>query len=208
MRREIIAAASVLALMTGTAMAQSPSPATGSPATGAPTATEMNKSGTTAPGGSAATGSTATGSASGLTGGQLASAESMMGKNVYGTDNEKVGEVEDVILDSNGQARQLVVSSGGFLGIGDKLIAVDINQATWDPQEERVKLSGMTRDQVKEMAEFEYSDTTTSLNRNKDRAGDTVNGAASRSSTGTTGTMTAPGGATGTPPAAPSGTGQ
>ena len=203
MRREIIAAASVLALMTGTAMAQSPSPATGSPATGAPTATEMNKSGTTAPGGSAATGS-----ASGLTGGQLASAESMMGKNVYGTDNEKVGEVEDVILDSNGQARQLVVSSGGFLGIGDKLIAVDINQATWDPQEERVKLSGMTRDQVKEMAEFEYSDTTTSLNRNKDRAGDTVNGAASRSSTGTTGTMTAPGGATGTPPAAPSGTGQ
>ena len=191
MRREIIAAASVLALMTGTAMAQSPSPATGSPATGAPTATEMNKSGTTAPGGSAATGSTATGSASGLTGGQLASAESMMGKNVYGTDNEKVGEVEDVILDSNGQARQLVVSSGGFLGIGDKLIAVDINQATWDPQEERVKLSGMTRDQVKEMAEFEYSDTTTSLNRNKDRAGDTVNGAASRSSTGTTGTGSA-----------------
>ncbi|MDQ2102481.1 PRC-barrel domain-containing protein [Azospirillum isscasi] len=197
MRREIIAAASVLALMTGTAMAQSSSPATGSPATGAPTATEMNKSG-----------SAATGSASGLTGGQLASAENMMGKNVYGTDNEKVGEVEDVILDSNGQARQLVISSGGFLGIGEKQIAVDINQANWDAQQERVQLSGMTRDQVKAMPEFEYSDTTTSLNRNKDRAGDTVNGAASRSSTGTSGTMTAPGGATGTPPAAPSGTGQ
>lgn len=203
MRREIIAAASVLALMTGTAMAQSSSPTTGSPATGAPTATEMNKSGTTAPGGSAATGS-----ASGLTGGQLASAENMMGKNVYGSDNEKVGEVEDVILDSNGQARQLVISSGGFLGIGEKQIAVDFNQANWDAQQERVQLSGMTRDQVKDMAEFEYSDTTTSLNRNKDRAGDTVNGAASRSSTGTTDTMTAPSGATGAPPAAPSGTGQ
>ncbi|WP_188261339.1 PRC-barrel domain-containing protein [Azospirillum tabaci] len=201
MRREIIAAASVLALMTGTAMAQSSSPNTGSTATGAPTATEMNKSGS-------ASGSAASGSASGLTGGQMASAENMMGKNVYGSDNEKVGEVEDVILDSNGQARQLVISSGGFLGIGEKQIAVDINNATWDAQQERVQLSGMTRDQVKEMAEFEYSDTTTSLNRNKDRAGDTVNGAASRSSTGTTGTMTAPGGATGTPPAAPSGTGQ
>ncbi|OYD83345.1 PRC-barrel domain-containing protein [Azospirillum brasilense] len=201
MRREIIAAASVLALMTGTAMAQSSSPTTGSTATGAPTATEMNKSGN-------ASGSAATGSASGLTGGQMASAENMMGKNVYGSDNEKVGEVEDVILDSNGQARQLVISSGGFLGIGEKQIAVDIGKATWDAQKERVQLSGMTRDQVKEMAEFEYSDTTTSLNRNKDRAGDTVNGAASRSSTGTTGTMTAPGGATGTPPAAPSGTGQ
>ncbi|QCO16029.1 PRC-barrel domain containing protein [Azospirillum brasilense] len=201
MRREIIAAASVLALMTGTAMAQTTSPTTGSPTTGAPTATEMNKSGSTP-------GSAATGSAAGLTGGQMASAENMMGKNVYGSDNEKVGEVEDVILDSNGQARQLVISSGGFLGIGEKQIAVDIGNATWDAQQERVQLSGMTRDQVKEMAEFEYSDTTTSLNRNKDKAGDTVNGAASRSSTGTSGTMTAPGGATGTPPAAPSGTGQ
>ncbi|TWA82505.1 sporulation protein YlmC with PRC-barrel domain [Azospirillum brasilense] len=201
MRREIIAAASVLALMTGTAMAQTTSPTTGSPTTGAPTATEMNKSGS-------APGSAATGSAAGLTGGQMASAENMMGKNVYGSDNEKVGEVEDVILDSNGQARQLVISSGGFLGIGEKQIAVDIGNATWDAQQERVQLSGMTRDQVKDMAEFEYSDTTTSLNRNKDKAGDTVNGAASRSSTGTSGTMTAPGGATGTPPAAPSGTGQ
>lgn len=201
MRREIIAAASVLALMTGTAMAQTTSPTTGSPTTGAPTATEMNKSGS-------APGSAATGSASGLTGGQMASAENMMGKNVYGSDNEKVGEVEDVILDSNGQARQLVISSGGFLGIGEKQIAVDIGNANWDAQQERVQLSGMTRDQVKEMPEFEYSDTTTSLNRNKDKAGDTVNGAASRSSTGTSGTMTAPGGATGTPPAAPSGTGQ
>ncbi|CAO3445981.1 hypothetical protein [Azospirillum argentinense] len=197
MRREIIAAASVLALMTGTAMAQTTSPTTGSPTTGAPTATEMNKSG-----------SATTGSAAGLTGGTLASAENMMGKNVYGTDNEKVGEVEDIILDSNGQAQQLVISSGGFLGIGEKQIAVDISNANWDAQQERVQLSGMTRDQVKEMPEFEYSDTTTSLNRNKDKAGDTVNGAASRSSTGTSGTMTAPGGATGTPPAAPSGTGQ
>ncbi|AWJ83140.1 hypothetical protein TSH58p_06145 [Azospirillum sp. TSH58] len=203
MRREIIAAASVLALMTGTAMAQTTSPTTGSPATGAPTATEMNNSGSTMPGGSAATGS-----ASGLTGGTLASAENMMGKNVYGTDNEKVGEVEDIILDSNGQAQQLVISSGGFLGIGEKQIAVDISNANWDAQQERVQLSGMTRDQVKAMPEFEYSDTTTSLNRNKDKAGDTVNGAASRDATGTSGTMTAPGGATGTPPAAPTGTGQ
>ncbi|GAA4253062.1 PRC-barrel domain containing protein [Azospirillum formosense] len=206
MRREIIAAASVLALMTGTAMAQTTSPTTGSPTTGAPTATEMNKS-SSAPG-NATTGSAATGSASDLTGGQMASAETMMGKNVYGTDNEKVGEVEDIILDSNGKAQQLVISSGGFLGIGEKQIAVDIGKANWDAQQERVQLSGMTRDQVKEMPEFEYSDTTTSLNRNKDKAGDTVNGAASRSSTGTSGTMTAPGGATGTPPAAPSGTGQ
>ncbi|WP_448203048.1 PRC-barrel domain-containing protein [Azospirillum sp. sgz302134] len=208
MRREIIAAASVLALMTGVAMAQSTAPGTGNPAAGGPTATEknqtgksqadMNKAGSTAATQTPAN-QTATTGASSLTGGQMASAEHMMGKNVYGKDNEKLGEVDDIILDSNGQAKQLVISSGGFLGIGERKIAVDVNQANWDQNQNRIQLSGMTRDDVKNMPEFQYSDTTTSLNRNKDKAGSTTNDAASRSSTGTANTPTAPSGTTGTP---------
>lgn len=190
MRREIFAAASVLALMTGAAFAQSStSPGTGNPATGGPTATEMNQTGQAQSGKSQ----------SGLTGGQLASAEHLLGKNVYGKDNEKVGEVEDIILDTNGQAKQIVISSGGFLGIGEKQVAVDYSQANWDQNQDRVQLSGMSRDEIKNMPEFKYSDTTTSLNRNKDKAGSTTNDAASRSSTGTTGNTTAPSGTTMTP---------
>lgn len=193
MRREIIAAASVLALMSGAAVAQSTSPGTGSAATGGPTATEKNQTGQTQM--QNQTSQTQSGQTQpGLTGGQLASAEHLLGKNVYGKDNEKVGEVEDIILDSNGQAKQIVISSGGFLGIGEKQIAVDYNQANWDQNKDRVQLSGMSRDEVKNMPEFKYSDTTTSLNRNKDKAGSTTNDAASRSSTGTTGNMGAPSG--------------
>lgn len=180
MRRTIIAAASVLALMTGSAIAQSQSstaPATGNPAAGGPTATNMNQTGQT-----------------NLTGGQMASAENLMGKNVYGKDNEKVGEVEDVIIDASGQAKQLVISSGGFLGIGEKQIAVDYNQAQWDQQQNRIHLSGMSRDDVKTMPEFKYSDTTTSLNRNKDKNAGSTNNAASPANTGTgTGTATGSG---------------
>ncbi|MCW2236582.1 PRC-barrel domain-containing protein [Azospirillum canadense] len=188
MRREIFAAASVLALMTGAAFAQSSTtPGTGNPAAGGPTATEMNQTGKT---------QTEMKQSSGLTGGQLASAEHLLGKHVYGKDNEKVGEVEDIILDSTGQAKQIVISSGGFLGIGEKQIAVDYSQANWDQNQDRVQLSGMSRDEVKNMPEFKYSDTTTSLNRNKDKAGSTTNDAASRSSTGTTGNTMAPSGTT------------
>ena len=119
-----------------------------------------------------------------LTGGQMASVEVLMGKNVYGKDNEKVGEVEDVILDSNGKAQQLVIASGGFLGIGEKQIAVDYSQAQWDQQQNRIHLSGMSRDDVKSLPEFKYSDTTTSLNRNKDRNAGSSNNAASPANTG------------------------
>lgn len=200
MRREIIAAASVLALMSGAAYAQSTTP--GNPAAGGPTATEMNQTG------QSHSGQTQSGTnQSGMTGDKLASADHLLGKNVYGKDNQKVGEVEDIIIDGNGQATQLVIASGGFLGIGEKQVAIDYSQATWDPNQDRVQLSGMTVEEIKSMPEFKYSDTTTSLNRNKDKAGGTTNGAASRSSTGTTGNAGAPSGSTMTPSGAGSPTG-
>jgi len=200
MRREIIAAASVLALMTGAALAQSTT-GTGSAATGGPTATNTNQTG------QAQSNQTAAQSQTNLTGGQMASADHLMGKNVYGKDNEKVGEVEDVILDSNGQAKQLVISSGGFLGIGEKQIAVDYNEAKWDQQQDRIQLSNMSRDQVKDMPEFQYSDTTTSLNRNKD--GKATNDAAPPAATGAgTGATTGSTGGTATGSGSPSGSTQ
>lgn len=163
MRRNIIAATAVLALLTGTAVAQTSSP---SPSQPTQSGTTLNNSTIPDTGTSkTTTTTTTTGQATGPTGGQIASANELLGKNVYGRDNEKLGEVDDVILDTNGQAKQLVLSSGGFLGIGDKKVAVDYNAAQWDQAQNRLTLSTMTRDEVKSMPEFQYSDTMTSLNR-------------------------------------------
>ncbi|MGQ9369717.1 PRC-barrel domain-containing protein [Azospirillum sp. ST 5-10] len=108
---------------------------------------------------------TTTGDSAASAGVDMASAEKMLGADVIGSDGEDLGEVEDVILDDSGKAKQLVISSGGFLGIGEKEVAVDFSTATWNEAEEQVQLSGITQDQIKEMTDFEYSDTTTSLNR-------------------------------------------
>ncbi len=44
---------------------------------------------------------------------------------VYGADNEKLGKVEDIVVDpSSGKIRYAVLSFGGILGMGDKYFAV------------------------------------------------------------------------------------
>lgn len=200
MRKELIAAVSALGLMTGTALAQS---STGSGGT-TTNSTTMQRSQDSV-GGTAATSSTTAQRSSGATTGTVApngqavaSAEKLLGKNVYGKDNEKIGEVEDIILDpQSGQAKQLVLSSGGFLGIGEKKVAVDFNQAKWNEADNRLQLSTVSRDDIKSMQEFQYSDTMTSLNRNR---GDAANAPANnRATTGTTSPAAPPSGSTSQP---------
>lgn len=189
MRRTLIATAATLALLSGAAVAQTTSPTVGNPSS-----STSSMSNTAAPD-SATTGSTAgsTVATTGATGGQLASADELIGKNVYGRDNEKIGEVDDVILDANGQAKQLVVSSGGFLGIGEKQVAVDYTAANWDSQNNRLNLAGMSRDDVKAMPEFKYDDTMTSLNKNRKPAEDEKMAPGAAPTTGSTGTTTGTG---------------
>jgi len=53
------------------------------------------------------------------------SAAGMIGKPVYNSKHDKVGTVSDIIIDHDGRAQLVVVSGGGFAGIGDKLAAFD-----------------------------------------------------------------------------------
>jgi sporulation protein YlmC with PRC-barrel domain len=61
-------------------------------------------------------------------------ASSLLGQSLYngaGEDAESVGDVNDVVLTQNGQARAVVVGVGGFLGIGEKDVAVDFTRISW-----------------------------------------------------------------------------
>ena len=48
----------------------------------------------------------------------------IIGTDVRNTQGEKIGDVKDVVLDHNGKIAYAIVSTGGFLGIGDRLHAV------------------------------------------------------------------------------------
>jgi sporulation protein YlmC with PRC-barrel domain len=67
------------------------------------------------------------------TAGQLL-ASGLIGENVYNStaeNAEKIGDVNDVVMGPNGAADAVIIGVGGFLGIGEKAIAVDFDRLTW-----------------------------------------------------------------------------
>jgi sporulation protein YlmC with PRC-barrel domain len=54
-------------------------------------------------------------------------ASDLIGTRVVSANNESIGDINDVIVDRNGQAVAAVVGVGGFLGIGEKDVAVPFN---------------------------------------------------------------------------------
>ena len=48
----------------------------------------------------------------------------LIGKSVVNADNESIGDVNDLVTDQNGKIVAIVVGAGGFLGIGEKDVAI------------------------------------------------------------------------------------
>jgi sporulation protein YlmC with PRC-barrel domain len=58
-------------------------------------------------------------------------ASKLKGVNIYGPNDEKVGDVNDVLLDEQGNAKAVVIGVGGFLGMGEKDVAMPFSQVQW-----------------------------------------------------------------------------
>lgn len=58
---------------------------------------------------------------------QTLTAEDLEGAYVYGSQDETVGEIGSLIMGDDGEVNQVVINVGGFLGLGEKPVAV-----TWD----------------------------------------------------------------------------
>ena len=51
-------------------------------------------------------------------------ASKLKGVNVYNNSNEKIGDIEELILDNTGRINAVVIGVGGFLGMGEHNVAV------------------------------------------------------------------------------------
>jgi len=54
-------------------------------------------------------------------------AESLLGLAVVNAEGETIGEVDNVVIDAEGEVRHVIVGVGGFLGIGEKSVALPWN---------------------------------------------------------------------------------
>ena len=66
-----------------------------------------------------------------MKGGYSVLGSNLIGMEVQNAQGEDVGEVEDIVLDSEGKVRYAAVSYGGFLGMGEDMYAVPMKAFTF-----------------------------------------------------------------------------
>lgn len=174
---KLIGAVSALALLSGAALAQTtptPTPPTSpAPEAAPPTAPTAVPEVMKPPASGAATDmvpkpaapSTMVSPATPPASGEAIAASDLMGESVIGTDGKTIGTVDDIVIDpASGRIQQIVVKSGGVLGIGGKTVAMAFEELRVAPGE-GVHASRVTSDDLKSMPDFDVADATADLDR-------------------------------------------
>jgi sporulation protein YlmC with PRC-barrel domain len=91
-------------------------------------------------------------------------ASKLKGTAVMGSDDQKIGDISDVLFDKMGHVKAYIVSVGGILGIGAKEVALEQSAfhempvIAGRPEEKHFEVTrlqvSMTKDQLKQIAEF------------------------------------------------------
>lgn len=131
--------------------------AAGDMLSGAETTAETTAEGTVETGADAVVGTTtgASAEAEAATAGILEtlSPDELIGKSVQSPDGDTVGEVTE-IMGVPGAAQQILVTTGGFLGIGAKTVALEPSMLMFDSTTDVVVVN-MTEAELKALPEFE-----------------------------------------------------
>lgn len=81
----------------------------------------------------------------------------LVGTNVYNGKNEKIGDVNDILFDETGKVTHVVLGVGGFLGIGEKWVALPFNdlKISRDKSNRFRIVSDLSKEQLKTMKAWE-----------------------------------------------------
>ena len=103
-------------------------------------------------------------------------ATQMDGATVYDTQNQKVGDVKDIILDKDGKVAAVVLDVGAFLGIGGKYVAIGMNdlKITQDNNNKPRFAVDMTKDQLKAAQAFDLNPRSASTGTTTPPSGSTT----------------------------------
>ncbi|PWR22085.1 PRC-barrel domain-containing protein [Zavarzinia compransoris] len=86
-------------------------------------------------------------------------ANDLIGAEVTNAVGEKVGEVTDLVIGENNTVSAAIISVGGFLGVGDKQVAISLAELTVTPidrGEVRVQIAA-TAEQLKALPEIQLN---------------------------------------------------
>lgn len=80
----------------------------------------------------------------------------VVGTSVYNDQNQSIGSVDDVLMNDNDhKAATAVLSVGGFLGMGSKLVSVPFDQLKFN--NDKIVMPGATKASLEGMPEYRYT---------------------------------------------------
>ena len=68
----------------------------------------------------------------------------MIGLDVYNQNDEKVGEISELLVDQAGKIQTAILGVGGFLGVGERMVAVNFDQLKFVNQPVELKVASST----------------------------------------------------------------
>src|SRR6185312_13767456 len=83
----------------------------------------------------------------------------MIGRNVFNSAGEKVGEVESALIDQDGKVRYVIVGVGGFLGLGERDVALRWDQITMADNDQKIVVN-VTKEQLTALPAHRYPDAS------------------------------------------------
>jgi sporulation protein YlmC with PRC-barrel domain len=89
----------------------------------------------------------------------------LIGVDVYNEQNEKIGDIDEILLDHSGKVAGVVIGVGGFLGIGERKIMVEMTKLKFVDEPARTTA---TRTTTTGTGDRPATQTTTTA-RNEDR---------------------------------------
>ena len=97
-----------------------------------------------------------------MTTGQISASE-LLDETVVSQANESVGDINDIILDSNGKVASVIVGVGGFLGIGEKDVALSFDQLAFakDNDNDLVVTTNATKESLETAPQYMKPDKRT-----------------------------------------------
>ncbi len=82
-------------------------------------------------------------------------ASKMFERAVVNSQGETIGEINDLVIDKQKMV-YAIIEVGGFLGMGENLIAVPYDSLTLNDTGEKISLPGATKEELKKLPKFEY----------------------------------------------------
>lgn len=87
----------------------------------------------------------------------MLTAEDLLGADLHSTSGDDLGSVDDLVMGKGGAMSYLIVSHGGFLGIGDKQIAVPFDNAKISQDGDTVYINA-TEESLEKAPSFDRDD--------------------------------------------------